>query len=53
MLKTEDLLDKYSPKDVLEYLQKISKLKIGEEWKMPGMPTKLMAIIGALGIPIM
>ena len=31
---------KYSPEDVIEHLQRVSMLKIGEEWKISEIPKK-------------
>jgi len=53
MLKSHDMLRKYSPKDVLEHLERISKLLIGEEWKTSEIPKKSKTLIEELEIPIM
>jgi len=53
MLKSHDMLRKYSPKDVLEHLERISKLLIGEEWKISEVPKKSRTLIEGLEIPIM
>lgn len=53
MLRKQDLLGKYSPEDVIEHLQRVSMLKIGEEWKLSEIPKKSRDIIEALEIPIM
>jgi len=47
------MLRKYSPKDVLEHLERISKLKIGDEWKISEIPKKSKTMIEGLKIPIM
>ncbi len=53
MLRQKDMLKRYSPKDVIEYLERISMLKIGDEWKLSEIPKKSREIVDALGIPIM
>jgi len=53
MLKSHDMLGKYSPRDVLEHLERISKLLIGEEWKTSEIPKKSKTLIEGLEIPIM
>lgn len=53
MLKKKDLLKRYSPEDILEHLERVNMLRIGEEWKMSEIPKKTNDIIEALGIPIM
>ena len=53
MLKQRDLLKRYSPEDVIEHLERISMLKIGDEWKLSEIPKKSREIIDALEIPIM
>jgi hypothetical protein len=47
------MLGKYSPKDVMEHLERISMLRIGNEWKMSEIPKKSKTVIEGLGIPIM
>lgn len=53
LLKKNDLLRKYSPEDVIEHLERVSILKIGEEWKLSEIPKKSRDIIESLEIPIM
>lgn len=53
MLKQRDILKKYSPRDVIEHLERISMLKIGDEWKLSEIPKKSREMVDALGIPIM
>ena len=40
LLRKRDMLKHYSPKDVIEHLEKISRLKIGDEWKYSEIPKK-------------
>jgi len=53
LLKSNDMLRKCSHKDVLEHLERISMLKIGDEWKISGIPKKSKTMIEGLEIPIM
>ena len=53
MLKRHDLLKRYSPEDVIGHLERVSMLKIGDEWKISEIPKKSVDIIDALEIPIM
>ena len=53
LLKSHDMLGKYSQKDVMEHLERISMLRIGNEWKISEIPKKLRTAIEDLGIPIM
>ena len=53
LLKSHDMLGKYSPMDLLEHLERISKLKIGDEWKISEIPGKSRTLIEGLEIPIM
>ncbi|MGC8483590.1 MAG: hypothetical protein ACP5OE_08110, partial [Thermodesulfobium sp.] len=53
VLKEKDMLKRYSPEDVIEHLERVSMLKIGEEWKISEIPKKSRDIIDELGIPIM
>lgn len=53
LLKAKDLLKRYSPEDVIEHLQRISMLKIGDEWKISEVPKHTRELIGKLEIPIM
>ena len=52
-LKSHNMLGKYSPKDVMEHLQRISMLRIGNEWKISEIPKKSRTVIEGQGIPIM
>ena len=53
LLRKRDLLKHYSPRDVIEHLERISRLNIGEVWKISEIPKKSRDIIDELGIPIM
>ena len=53
ILKEKDMLKRYFPEDVIEHLERVSMLKIGEEWKISEIPKKSRDIIDELGIPIM
>ena len=53
ILKEKDMLKRYSPEDVIEHLERISMLKIGDEWKISEIPKKSRDIIDELAIPIM
>jgi transposase len=53
MLKSKNMQRKYSPQDVLVHLERMNKLKIGDEWKTSEIPKKSKIIIDGLGIPIM
>ena len=53
LLKKHDLLRQYSPEDVMEHLERVSMLKIGDEWKLSEIPKKSRDIIESLEIPIM
>ena len=53
MLKEKGLLKRYSPEDAIEHLERVSMLKIGEEWKISEIPKKSRGIIAELGTPIM
>ena len=53
ILKGKGILKRYSPEDVIEHLERVSMLKIGEEWKISEIPKKSRDIIDELGIPIM
>lgn len=53
MLKVKDLLRKYSPDDILEHMQRVHMLKIGDEWKMSEIPKHTREVIEKLEIPIM
>jgi len=53
MLKSHDMLRKNSPGGVLQHLERISKLLIGEEWKTSEIPKKSKTPIEELETPIM
>jgi len=53
MLRQKDLLSRYSPEDVIKHLERISMIKIDNEWRMSEIPKKSREIIDSLGIPIM
>ncbi len=53
ILKEKGMLKRYSPEDVIEHLERVSMLKIGEEWKISEIPKKSRDIIDELGIPIL
>ncbi len=53
ILKSKDLQKKYSPGDILVHLERVNRLKIGEEWKTSEIPKKSKDIMDGLGIPIM
>jgi hypothetical protein len=53
ILRKKDLLRHYSPGDVIEHLQRISKLKIGDEWKFSEIPRKSKKIMEDLDLHIM
>ncbi|EQD65763.1 transposase, partial [mine drainage metagenome] len=40
LLRKHDLLKRHSPEDVIRHLERVSMLKIGEEWKMSEIPKK-------------
>ncbi len=48
-----DTLKKYSPKDVLEHLERVNMLRIGGEWKISEIPRKTRIVIEKLDIHIM
>ena len=53
LLRSNDLIRKYSPEDVLEHLGRVFMLKIGGDWKISKVPKKSRALIEGLDIPIM
>ena len=53
LLKSHEMLRKYSSMDLLEHLERKSKLKIGDEWKISEIPRKSRTLIEGLEIPIM
>ncbi len=52
-LRKKDLLKRYSPKDVIDHLQRVHKLKVGDEWKISEIPRKSRKIIEELDLHIM
>ncbi|MEM4084362.1 MAG: transposase [Thermoplasmata archaeon] len=53
LLKEKNLIKRYPPEDVIEYLERVNILKIGEEWKISEIPKKSRDTIDVLRIPIM
>jgi transposase len=53
LLRKRDLLKHYSPRDVIEHLERISRLKIGDEWKYSEIPKKSRKIMEELDLHIM
>jgi hypothetical protein len=53
LLLNNDLLGRYSPKDVLTHLARVHKLKIGDEWVTSEIPKKTRLIVEKLDLPIM
>ena len=53
MLRKHDALSKYSVHDVIEHLERVQMLKIGEEWKLSEIPKQSRILIGKAEIPIM
>ncbi|MEM4090751.1 MAG: transposase [Thermoplasmatales archaeon] len=53
LLKSKDLLKKYSPVDVIQHMSRIFMLRIGEEWKISEIPKKSRSLMEGLDIPIM
>ena len=52
LLTEKELLNNYSPKDVLIHLSRIYKLKISDNWVLSEIPKKTRHIIEKLNIPI-
>ncbi len=52
ILRKRDLLKHYSPKDIIEHLERISRLKIGDEWKYSEIPKKSRKIMDDLDLHI-
>ncbi|MCL4358999.1 MAG: hypothetical protein M1463_02120 [Candidatus Thermoplasmatota archaeon] len=48
----KNLLRKYSPVNVTEHLERVSMLKIGEEWKISEIPKHSREVIAKLDITI-
>ncbi len=53
MLRKHDLLSRYSVHDVIDHLERVQMLKIGEEWKISEIPKQSRMLIEKLEIPIM
>ena len=53
ILRKKDLLSRYSPRDVIEHLGRVHKLKAADEWKMSEIPKKSRKIIEDLELHIM
>ena len=54
LMRSKDLIRKYSPEDVLEHLGRVFMLKVGGgAWKISEVPKKSRAVIEGLDIPIM
>ena len=53
LLRSKEMLKKYSPEDVIQHMSRIFMLKIGDEWKMSEIPKKSRLLIEGLEIPIM
>jgi transposase len=53
ILRKRDMLKHYSPKDIIEHLERISRLKIGDEWKYSEIPKKSRKIMDDLDFHIM
>jgi transposase len=47
-----DVLDKYSPKDVIMHLSRVFKLKIGDEWRLAEIPKQTRILAEKLKIDI-
>jgi len=46
------MLRHYSPRDVIEHLERICRLKIGHEWKFSEIPKKSMKLMEELELQI-
>ena len=53
ILRKHDVLSRYSVHDVIEHLERVQMLKIGEEWKLSEIPKQSRVLIGKTEIPIM
>ncbi len=53
MLREHDVLSRYSVHDLLEHLERVQMLKIGEEWKISEIPKQSRTLIEKTEIPIM
>ena len=52
LLSDNDLLKRYSPKDVLIHLSRIHKLKVQDQWVTSEIPKKTRDILEKLNLPI-
>ena len=50
LLVSKDILNKYSPKDVILHLARVQKLRIGTNWRLAEIPKKSRILIEKLGI---
>jgi transposase len=53
ILRKHDALSRYSVHDVIEHLERVQMLRIGEEWKLSEIPKQSRILIEKIGIPIM
>jgi transposase len=53
LLRKRGMLRHHSPRDVIEHLERISRLKIGDEWKYSEIPRKSRKIMEELDLHIM
>lgn len=53
LLRKQDLLKRHSPEDIIRHLERVSMLKIGDDWRISEIPKKTRDIIESLEIPIM
>jgi hypothetical protein len=51
-MRKKGLLSRYSLRDVIEYLGRVHKLKVGDEWKTSEIPKKSRKIIEDLELHI-
>ena len=51
-LRGREMLNNYSPKDILIHLSRIQEIKIGEKWLKTEIPKKTRKIIEKLKMPI-
>ena len=53
LLRKREMLRHYSPGDVIDHLERLSMLKIGDEWKNSEIPKKSRRITEELDLHIM
>lgn len=53
LLRKHNALKKYSPRDIIEHMQRVHMLRIGEEWKISEIPKQTGKVIDELELPIM